>query len=109
MKREFVYDTECNLSTSITVHVSNSLDNFQSYYKSNYSGRTLEWQHSLGHCKLKANFKVVSIYFSLIECVYVFVCLFVCSELKRTSCFILSSPCSTFVQLYQHNHIPKNQ
>eukprot|EP00800_Vazella_pourtalesii_P022935 TRINITY_DN9108_c0_g1_i7.p1 TRINITY_DN9108_c0_g1~~TRINITY_DN9108_c0_g1_i7.p1 ORF type:complete len:781 (+),score=101.85 TRINITY_DN9108_c0_g1_i7:78-2420(+) len=42
------------------VELSNSLDNFQSYYKSNYSGRTLEWQHSLGHCKLKANFKVSS-------------------------------------------------
>ncbi|KAI6655075.1 Cullin-4B-like [Oopsacas minuta] len=45
---------------NMPIELSSSLGNFQTYYKSNYSGRTLEWQHSLGHCKLKANFPLRS-------------------------------------------------
>ncbi|CAK4782840.1 unnamed protein product [Aphanomyces euteiches] len=44
--------TEINLPQSL----SPSKAIFETFYTSKYSGRQLQWQHSLGHCLVKANF-----------------------------------------------------
>ncbi|RHY82213.1 hypothetical protein DYB26_016066 [Aphanomyces astaci] len=44
--------TEINLPQSL----SPSKAIFESFYTSKFNGRQLQWQHSLGHCLVKANF-----------------------------------------------------
>ncbi|KAI8802568.1 Cullin [Cladochytrium replicatum] len=37
-------------------YMSTCLDNFKNFYQGKHSGRRLTWQHSLGHCTVKASF-----------------------------------------------------
>lgn len=56
--------TQLNLPNNLTGYQ----DTFKAFYLSKHSGRVLQWQNSLGHCVLKANFPrgkkelVVSLY-----------------------------------------------
>jgi len=45
------------LQVHIPLYLSKYQEIFTTFYKSKYSGRKLQWQASLGHCNLKANFK----------------------------------------------------
>ena len=38
---------------------------FKTFYLGKHSGRKLQWQSTLGHCVLKAEFKEVSVLFLL--------------------------------------------
>lgn len=41
---------------------------FKTFYLGKHSGRKLQWQSTLGHCVLKAEFKEVDNYFLRIVC-----------------------------------------
>ena len=45
--------------TPFTRQMSRLQEDFSKFYHSKYSGRKLRWQHSLGHCIIKAHFSAV--------------------------------------------------
>lgn len=44
------------VSVALPQEMLKALENFKSFYDGKYGGRTLQWQHSLDQCTLKANF-----------------------------------------------------
>jgi cullin-4 len=44
------------VALNIPVEMVKALDRFKGFYTTKYSGRTLQWQHSLDQCTLRANF-----------------------------------------------------
>jgi cullin-4 len=60
------------VALNLPVAMVQSLERFKTFYTSKYGGRTLQWQHSLDQCTLRANFPkgrkelAVSLYQALI-------------------------------------------
>ena len=44
------------IEVEVPARVQAATRDFEQYYKSNNSGRRLEWKHQLAHCQMKANF-----------------------------------------------------
>lgn len=45
---------------------------FKTFYLGKHSGRKLQWQSTLGHCVLKAEFKEVSGFFQIFTSIFIF-------------------------------------
>lgn len=50
-----------NILCVITVQMVRLQEIFKTFYLGKHSGRKLQWQSTLGHCVLKAEFKEVDI------------------------------------------------
>ncbi|KAG0046419.1 Cullin-4B, partial [Gryganskiella cystojenkinii] len=51
------WPTYAPVEANIPQHISQCQEIFKDFYLSKHKGRRLMWQHSLGHCVVKANFK----------------------------------------------------